>query len=89
MRRSTDGYVGDTNTEGITPKRTRPSRPQTNGKAKAFIHILLRELAYLRPYCDNSQRLFELPRFVHRYSRARPHFGLRGRTPVERLCQQH
>ncbi len=73
---------------GSPPKRTHPYRPQTNGKAEVFIRILLREWAYLRPYYDNSQRLFELPRFVYLYSHARPHFGLRRRTPVERLCQQ-
>ncbi len=73
---------------GIKPKRSRAYRPQTNGKAEAFIRILLREWAYLRPYYDNARRLAELPRFVHRYNHARPHFGLDGRTPVERLCQQ-
>ncbi len=72
----------------IKPKRTRPYRPQTNGKAEAFIRILLREWAHLRPYFDNAQRLAELPRFVHRYNHTRPRFGLSGRTPVERLRQQ-
>ena len=30
---------------GVRPKRTRPYRPQTNGKAEAFIRTLLHEWA--------------------------------------------
>jgi len=72
----------------IKPKRTRPHRPQTNGKAEAFIRILLREWAYIRPYHQNAERLNQLPHFLHRYNHHRPHFGLNGQTPVERFCQQ-
>ena len=34
----------------IRHKRTRPHRPQTNGKAERFIRTLLDEWAYARPY---------------------------------------
>lgn len=37
-------------------RRTRPYRPQTNGKAEAFIKTLQREWAYCRPYTSNQER---------------------------------
>jgi transposase InsO family protein len=36
--------------------RTRPYRPQTNGKAERFIQTLLRECAYVRPYRTSGLR---------------------------------
>ena len=48
----------------IRLKRTRPFRPQTNGKAEAFNKILQAEWAYLRPYYSNRERLDALPGFL-------------------------
>jgi len=70
---------------GVRPKRTRPYRPQTNGKAEAFIRTLLREWAYLRPYFANADRRAALPAWLHTYNYQRPHTGLDGRTPAQRL----
>lgn len=42
---------------GIKLKRTRPYRPQTNGKAERVIQTLLREWAYLRLYATRSAAL--------------------------------
>ncbi len=41
---------------GITHKRIRPYRPQTNGKVERFNRTLLDEWAYLRPYTSNTER---------------------------------
>ena len=41
---------------GITLKRTRPYRPQTNGKVERFHRILLEEWAYIRPWRTDRQR---------------------------------
>ena len=41
----------------ITHTRTRPRRPQTNGKAERFIQTLLREWAYARTYTTSNERL--------------------------------
>ncbi len=65
--------------------RTRPYRPQTNGKAEAFIRTLLREWAYVRPYLSNAARLTALPPWLYAYNHSRPHSGLDGRTPAQRL----
>ena len=70
---------------GIRLKRTRPYRPQTNGKAEAFNKILQAEWAYRRPYESNSERLDALPGFLGRYNRRRPHGGIGGATPASRL----
>jgi len=65
--------------------RTRPYRPQTNGKAEAFIKTLQREWAYVRPYYANRHRLAALPRFVAEYNAHRPHTALNGCSPLARL----
>jgi len=61
--------------------RTRPYRPQTNGKAERFIGTLLREWAYARPYRSNTERLEALPIFVDFYNQRRPHRALGGLSP--------
>lgn len=70
----------------IRHSRTRPYRPQTNGKAEAFIKTLQREWAYARPYHTNRQRLAALPRFINEYNARRPHTALNGLSPLARLC---
>ncbi len=64
-------------------KRTRPWRPQTNGKAERVIQTLLREWAYGRPYATNQERDMALPVFVDFYNRRRPHTALGGRSPLD------
>jgi transposase InsO family protein len=41
---------------GVTHKRTRPYRPQTNGKVERFHRILLEEWAYVRDWTSDQQR---------------------------------
>jgi transposase InsO family protein len=69
-------------TLGATHKRTRPYRPQTNGKAERFIQTALTEWVYRRPYGTNDQRHAVLPRWLSRYNHHRPHTALRGRPPL-------
>ena len=61
--------------------RTRPYRPQTNGKAERFIGTLIREWAYARLYRSNGERLEALPVFVDFYNQRRPHTALGGLSP--------
>ena len=66
----------------IRHKRTRPYRPQTNGKAERFIQTLINEWAYGKPYRSNQERLDALPVFVDFYNSNRPHTALGGRSPL-------
>jgi transposase InsO family protein len=68
--------------------RTRPYRPQTNGKAERFIQTLLREWAYKRPYSTSIQRTDRLARYLNYYNLRRPHASLNKRTPTQRLREQ-
>jgi transposase InsO family protein len=69
--------------------RTRPYRPQTNGKAERFIGTLLFEWAYARPYTTNAARLVALPGFVDFYNRRRPHTALGGLSPMAVVNNVH
>lgn len=66
-------------------KRTRPYRPQTNGKAERVIQTLLREWAYARLYLSNDERKNALPAYVATYNTSRPHAGIGGHPPMSRL----
>jgi len=65
-------------------KKTRPYRPQTNGKVERFNLTLKREWAWARPYAANQQRTDALEGFLHRYNHHRPHRALNGRPPMTR-----
>ena len=69
----------------IQLKKTRPFRPQTNGKAEAFIKTLQREWAYRRPYLSNAQRTQALETFIADYNYARPHTAIGNQPPASRL----
>ena len=72
---------------GITAKRTRPYRPQTNGKAERMIQTLLRKWAYAVPYANSAHRQHALTSWLHRYNEERPHASLNRQTPIGRLAQ--
>ena len=74
---------------GRRQTRTRPYRPQTNGKAERFIGTLVREWAYARTYTTNSARLDALPGFVDFYNRSRPHTALGGLSPAAVVNNVH
>jgi transposase InsO family protein len=67
---------------GIRLKRTRPYRPQTNGKVERFNKTLLDEWAYARLYRANNQRRRALARWLRFYNHRRPHTSLDGLTPM-------
>ena len=69
---------------GITHKRTRAYRPQTNGKVERFNRILLDEWAYARPYRSESERRAALPEFLHQYNHHRYHTAIGG-PPISRV----
>jgi transposase InsO family protein len=65
---------------GIRLKRTRPYRPQTNGKVERFNRTLLDEWAYGRLYQTNTQRRRAFTRWLRSYNHQRPHTSLDGLT---------
>jgi transposase InsO family protein len=76
----------DTCTElGITHKRTRPYRPQTNGKIERFHRTLVEGWAFKKFYNSESARLAALPAWIHEYNHHRPHSAIGKRSPITRL----
>lgn len=72
---------------GIAAKRTRPYRPQTNGKAERMIQTLMRKWAYAIPYASSAARQAALAPWLQFYNEERPHAGLNRQTPLGRLAQ--
>jgi len=71
--------------EDIAHKRTRPYRPQTNGKVERFNRTLLEEWAYARPYTSEAERVAAYAEFLHTYNHHRGHTALGGSTPADRV----
>ena len=70
---------------GLKHRFTRPYTPRTSGKAERFIQTALREWAYARAYHHSSQRIAELPRWLHSYNWHRSHASLAGQPPMFKL----
>ncbi len=70
---------------GITPKRTRPYRPQTNGKIERFHRTLAAEWAYKKFYASDSARRAAYPAWLHNYNHHRPHTAIGNSAPITRL----
>ncbi|MFI9451549.1 IS481 family transposase [Amycolatopsis sp. NPDC052450] len=69
----------------IVHKRTRPYRPQTNGKVERFNRTLLEEWAYARPYHSETERRDAYPDWLHTYNHHRGHTALNGKPPASRV----
>ncbi|WP_445271855.1 integrase core domain-containing protein, partial [Streptomyces sp. DSM 41978] len=70
---------------GIAHKRTRPYRPQTNGKVERLNRTLLDEWAYARPYRSEQERRDAFPAWLHTYNHHRGHTALAGKPPATRV----
>jgi transposase InsO family protein len=70
---------------GIKPSRTRPYRPQTNGKIERFHRTMADGWAYRRPFTSESARRKALPAWLHEYNHHRPHTATGRRPPITRL----
>ncbi|MGP9587332.1 IS481 family transposase [Micrococcaceae sp. AOP34-BR2-30] len=68
----------------ISPKRTRPYRPQTNGKIERFHRTLADGWAYARFYESETERRSALPGWIHFYNHHRHHSAVGG-PPISRL----
>ena len=78
---------------GTTVKKTRPYRPQTNGKVERFHRILLEEWAYIQPWTSETERTRAYAGFIHFYNHHRAHGALGWVTPTslirDNLPEEH
>jgi transposase InsO family protein len=70
---------------GIRHLRTRPRRPQTNGKAERFIRTMLGGWAYGAIYRSSSERTAALDGWLWHYNHERRHSALGHQPPITRL----
>src|SRR3954470_23896682 len=67
----------------IKHERTRPYRPQTNGKVERFNRTLLEEWAYAREYRSEAERVAAYSSWLHTYNHHRGHTSLKGKSPID------
>jgi transposase InsO family protein len=72
-------------TLGLRHLRTRPRRPQTNGKAERFIRTMLGGWAYGALYGTNRERTTALDGWLWTYNHRRRHAAIGRQPPISRL----
>jgi transposase InsO family protein len=70
---------------GIAVKKTRPYRPQTNGKIERFHRTMAEGWAFKKFYNSESARRAALPAWIHKYNHHRPHTAIGKAAPITRL----
>ena len=73
---------------GLRHLRTRPYRPQTNGKAERFIRTLLGGWAYGAIYGTSTERTAALDGWLWHYNHQRKHSALSHKPPTTRLAER-
>jgi transposase InsO family protein len=76
-------------TLSIRHLRTKPYRPQTNGKAERFIRTLLGGWAYGALYRNSTERTAALDGWIDYYNHRRKHAALGHKPPIARLRERN
>ena len=69
----------------VKHRKTRPYRPQTNGKVERFNRTLIEEWAYADIYLSDKARASTYDAWIHFYNHHRPHTGIDGLVPAARV----
>lgn len=69
----------------IAVKKTRPYRPQTNGKIERFHRTMAAGWAFSQHYKSETARRKALPGWLHQYNHHRPHSAIGKVPPITRL----
>lgn len=72
---------------GIKHKYTRPYRPQTNGKAERMWRTLDIEFYRKQWFFSPQHREQELLNWIKKFNSHRPHLGIKGLTPLQKLIR--
>ncbi len=70
---------------GIKHTRTRPYRPQTNGKIERFHRPMSDGWGCAHCYESETERRDALPAWLHEYNHHRPHAACGNKPPITRL----
>jgi len=74
---------------GLRHLRTRPYRPQTNGKAERFIRTMLGGWAYGAIYRNSDERTAALDGWLFTYNHRRRHSAIGRQPPIARLNERN
>ncbi|WP_159791551.1 IS481 family transposase [Puerhibacterium puerhi] len=83
--RSSRAFADTATALGIRLKFIKPHCPWTNGKAERLNRTLATEWAYARVWTSNDQRTAALPGWLSHYNLERPHTGIGGQRPIDRV----
>ena len=83
--RKDHAFVAKCLEHGMSQAFTKVRHPQTNGKAERVIRTLMEEWCRKRRYNNREERRRSLQEYVYWYNHERPHQGIGGMTPIQRI----